>query len=113
MFKFDPLSFSSTPVWIKQTLGTANCGHLGLTFGRSESLLYAFSYYNSLSTVTLLDTNGNSIWQYSTPDGDTEYSNIIKYKEIDASTDTVIATSGYGYINYNRILSSSASPYSV
>ena len=38
---------------------------------------------------------------------------MIKYKEIDASTDMVIATSGNSYINYNRILSSSTSPYSV
>ena len=25
----------------------------------------------------------------------------------------IVATSGYGYINYNRIVSSSASPYGV
>ena len=74
--------------------------------------MYAFSWYNSLSTVTLLDTNGNSIWQYSTLDGG-ENSNIIKYKDIDTLTDMVIATSGYLYINFNRILSSSTSPYSV
>jgi hypothetical protein len=61
-FKFDPLTFSSAAVWIKKTIGssTNNCGHLGLVFGRSESLLYAFSWYNGLSTVSLLDTNGNS-----------------------------------------------------
>jgi hypothetical protein len=38
---------------------------------------------------------------------------MIKYKEIDESTDMVIATSGNSYINYNRIISSSTSPYSV
>jgi hypothetical protein len=38
---------------------------------------------------------------------------MIKYKEIDESTDMVIATSGYSYINYNIIISSSTSPYSV
>ena len=38
---------------------------------------------------------------------------MIKYKEIDESTDMVIATSGYTRINYNRIISSSTSPYSV
>jgi hypothetical protein len=37
----------------------------------------------------------------------------MAYKEIDASTDMVIATSGNSYINYNRIVSSSSSSYSV
>ena len=36
---------------------------------------------------------------------------MIKYKQIDAATDMVIATSGSLYINYNRIISSSSSPY--
>jgi hypothetical protein len=38
---------------------------------------------------------------------------MIKYKQIDAATDMVIATSGSSYINYNRIIHSSSSPYSV
>jgi hypothetical protein len=38
---------------------------------------------------------------------------MIKYKEIDESTDMVIATSGMSYINYNRIISSTTSPYQV
>lgn len=45
---------------------------------------------------------------------------MINYKAIDASKDMVIATSGnigiggvLYYINYNRIVSSSASPYTV
>jgi endo-1,4-beta-D-glucanase Y len=36
---------------------------------------------------------------------------MIKYKQIEAATDMVIATSGYLYINYNRIIHSSSSPY--
>jgi hypothetical protein len=36
---------------------------------------------------------------------------LIYYKAVDASTDMIIATSGYSLINYNRIISSSASPY--
>jgi hypothetical protein len=36
---------------------------------------------------------------------------MIKYKQIDGATDMVIATSGDLYINYNRIISSSSSPY--
>jgi hypothetical protein len=38
---------------------------------------------------------------------------MIKYIEIDEWTDMVIATSGSNYINYNRIISSSTSPYQV
>ena len=113
MIKFDPLNFSSAPVWRNQTLGTTNCGHLGLVFGRTESLLYAFSWYNGLSTVSLLDIDGNSKWQYSTPDGDSTKSNTIKYKEIDAATDLVIATSEHSHINYNRIIHSTTPPYSI
>jgi hypothetical protein len=64
-FKFDPTTITTHPSsWTKKTIGsdTTNCGHLGLTFGGTESMLYAFSWFNSLSTVTLLDTAGNSIW---------------------------------------------------
>jgi len=78
-----------------------------LTFGRSESFLYAFSWYNGLSTVTLLDSAGNSLWQYSTSVGSNSEGNLIKYIKIDTATDMVIATSGFGStINYNRIISS-------
>jgi hypothetical protein len=42
---------------------------------------------------------------------------MIKYKQIDAATDMVIATSGSTYINYNRIIHSAnpstTPPYSV
>jgi hypothetical protein len=38
---------------------------------------------------------------------------MINYKQIDPLTDMVIATSGSSYINYNRIIHSSTSPYSV
>jgi hypothetical protein len=38
---------------------------------------------------------------------------MIKYKQIDAAIDMVIATSGLNSINYNRIIHSSSSPYSV
>lgn len=62
LFKFDPVIFSNEPIWIKKTIGTESCGHLGLVFGRSESLIYAFSWHNGFSTVSLIDSNGNSIW---------------------------------------------------
>lgn len=75
--------------------------------------MYAFSWYNGLSTVSLVDTDGNPKWQFSTPDGDTLTSNKIQYKLIDTLTDMIIATSGSSYINYNRIISSSTSPFSV
>jgi len=65
LFKFDPTTITAHPFsWTKKTIGsnTTNCGHLGLTFGRGESVMYAFSMYNSLSTVTFLDAAGNPIW---------------------------------------------------
>jgi hypothetical protein len=65
LFSFDPITITiHPPYWTKKTIGSDsnNCGHLGLIFGRSESVLYAFSWFNSLSTVSLLDTAGNSIW---------------------------------------------------
>jgi hypothetical protein len=65
LFKFDPITITAHPSsWTKKTLGSSstNCGHLGLKFGRSESVFYAFSWVKSLSTVSFLDTAGNSIW---------------------------------------------------
>ncbi len=115
LISFDPLSFSTSPIWAKTTQNSLgnNYGHLGLVFGRGESFLYAFSWYNSLATISFLDISGNSLWQYSTYNGDSVYNNLIHYKEIDSATDMVIATSGYSHINYNRIISSSTSPYSI
>ena len=114
MFKFDPKTITVHPSsWTKKTIGSSltNCGHLGLILGRGESFLYAFSMFNSLSTVTLLDINGISIWQYSTPGGNQNEGNLIKFKEIDTATDMIIATTGLGAsINYNRIISSTSSP---
>jgi hypothetical protein len=112
--KFNPLTFSATPVWAKKTLTSASiddCSNLGLAFGRGENFLYAFSWYNGKSTISLLDSNGLSYWQYSSAGGDSVYDNLIYYKAIDTSTDMIIATSGYYLINYSRIISSSASPY--
>ncbi len=115
LFAFDPRSFSTLPIWAKKTLtsGGDDYGHLGLTFGRGESFLYAFSWYNSKATLSLLDLNGDSKWQYSTPDGSSSKSNLIQYKNMGADLDMVIATSGGIYINYNVVISSSVSPYSI
>jgi hypothetical protein len=65
LFKFDPKKITANPPgWTKKTIGSNsnNCGHLGLIFGRSECIFYAFSFFNGQSTVTLLDTSLNSIW---------------------------------------------------
>jgi hypothetical protein len=80
LFKFDPTTITAhSSAWIKNSSGSTsdNCGHLGLTFGRGELLLYAFSWFNSLSTVSLLDISGNPIWQYSTTGGDKDEGNLI------------------------------------
>ncbi len=113
LLAFDPLTFSTAPIWAKSTIVTSSGsgGHLGLTFGREESILYAFSWFNSMATLSLLDIDGNSKWQYSTPDGSSTDNNVIQYKDIDSATDIVIATSGSSYINYNVVISSSKSPY--
>ncbi len=55
--------------------------------------MYAFSKYNNLNTITLIDTNGGFGWQYYTPEGGGN-SLAIKYKEIDFMTDMIIATCG-------------------
>jgi hypothetical protein len=112
--KFNPLTFSATPVWAKKTkssVSLSDCSNLGLAFGRSENFIYAFSWYNSKSTISLLDSNGLAYWQYANGAGSIEFNNLIEYKAIDAATDMVIATSGGTIIYYSRIISSSTSPY--
>ena len=46
---FDPLTFSTAPIWAKKTYASlwVDYGHLGLTFGRGENFLYAFSWFDS------------------------------------------------------------------
>ena len=106
--------FSSSPTWYLKTVGNVNnCGHLGLKFGRNENLLYAFSRINALSTIILLDIHGNTLWQYATHDGSSTHSNFIEYKAIDAYTDMILTTNVDSYINFNRIVSSTTTPYSI
>lgn len=38
--------------------------------------------------------------------------NLIQYKAVSTLVDMIVVTSGGNFINYNRIMSSSASPYS-
>jgi hypothetical protein len=99
-------------MWAKTTFGTSICNNLGLIFGRTESLLYAYSEYNSMATLSLLDSDGNQKWSYALSNG--VDNTLLYFKAIDVSTDMVVATSKSGnVIKYSRILSSSASPYSV
>jgi hypothetical protein len=59
----------------------------------------------------LLDSNGNSKWQFYSSGGNDNEGNLILYKALDNSTDMVIATSGMGSnLGYTRIISSSFSP---
>ncbi len=87
--KFNPLTLSPTPVWAK--MSTGSCYNLGLIFGRTESLLYAFSGYNSMATLSLLDSDGNQKWSYELSNSNTN--SLLYLKAIDASTDMVVATS--------------------
>jgi hypothetical protein len=62
LFSFDPLLFSSKPTWFLNTIAAvgSTCMHLGLTFGRNENLIYAFSMYSTFSSIILLDSKGNT-----------------------------------------------------
>ena len=93
-----------------ETSGT--CNNLGLIFGRTESLLYSFSEYNSMATLSLLDSDGLKKWSYALTNGFD--STLLYFKAIDSSTDMVVASSKSGaIIMYSRIISSSISPYTV
>jgi hypothetical protein len=48
-----------------------------MAFGRGELQLYAFSNFDSLISLSLLDIIGNSIWQYSIIGGDIIEGNLI------------------------------------
>ena len=56
LFKFNPLFYSTTPLWI---LSRVEESYLGLIFGRDENFLYASTAINSMNMVSLLDTNAN------------------------------------------------------
>ncbi len=68
LFKFDPKTFSASAIWMKKTVlsGGFDCDHLGLVFGRGENFIYAYSWHKGQSTISLLDSDGNSKWQYAT-----------------------------------------------
>ena len=66
--------------------------------------MYVFSNYDGYNIVTLMGTDGHIYWQIYTNDANVD-SNLLKYKEFDAGTDLLIATSGSSYISYSRIIS--------
>ncbi len=42
VFAFDPITFNSNAIWAKKT---DSCElHSGITFGRDENIVYAYSY---------------------------------------------------------------------
>lgn len=82
-----------------------------MTFGRDEKLLYAFSK-NTTSILTLLDTDGNIKWQLVVRGFKLENS-LIQYKALNSFSDMGVAVVGSTTLNFNRIISSSISPYSV
>jgi hypothetical protein len=53
------------------------------------------------------------MWQYATIEGSSINSNLIEYKAIDSSTDMILTSNFDNQINFNRILSSTTSPYPI
>jgi hypothetical protein len=59
----------------------------------------------------MVNSNGNSLWQYSMTGGSPFYSNFIQYKNIDIFTDLIVASSGSPKVSYHRILAYSFLPF--
>ncbi len=43
MFAFDPITFNSNAIWAKMASDNWK-SHSGITFGRDENIVYAYSY---------------------------------------------------------------------
>ena len=83
-----------------------------MKFGRNENFIYAYSWYDGIATLSMMDSDGNYKWAYKFDSGIYQISNLIEYKEIDANTDMVIATSGKPII-YNVVITSRSPPYAL
>jgi hypothetical protein len=75
LFKFNPLIFSSNADWSKRVVSL--CGNLGLTFGREEVLLYAYSGQGSSKAISLLDLNGNPMWYLNIADTTFKFNTLL------------------------------------
>ena len=84
-----------------------------IDFGRNEVLMYAYSIFNGYGVFTLLDVNGNEKWYLTIADSIRTTNHLLEYKAINSAADMIIAISRNDYINYNRIISQSAPPYTV
>ena len=90
-FSFNPVT--GDPAWTKDSLGgQSSCYNLGLTLGRDDLFLYAYSVYNLVSTLSLMGIDGSTKWQCTTQGAN--LNNLIQYKNLDASTDMVVVTDG-------------------
>ena len=61
----------------------------------------------------MIDSDGNYIWAYAFEGRYPATNNLIDYKAIDDNTDLVITTGESPYINYNRIIALTISPYTI
>ena len=61
----------------------------------------------------MMSSAGIWLWGYTFKNGDNKYNNILAFSTIDSSTDMTVTTTGNGYFFYNRIVTSSFSPYSL
>jgi hypothetical protein len=55
VFAFDPLTFTSNAVWAKKTSDNNCFSHSGITFGREETIIYAYSRYFDALIVSRID----------------------------------------------------------
>ena len=82
-------------------------------FGRTEDQILLYSYYDGKNTLSMMSSAGIWLWGYTFKNGDSKLNNILAFSIIDSTTDMTVTTTGNGYIYFNRIVTSSTSPYSL
>lgn len=83
--------FSTSAKWAK--IVATDLGHLGITFGRFDTEVYAYSYHSGSLKVSRIDDSGaapNILWTYSF--AGTASKTIIGHKAFDISTDILVIT---------------------
>lgn len=55
VFSFDPLTFSPNARWVKIINPADSCNYLGISFGWSESIIYAYNEQSSNLKLSRID----------------------------------------------------------
>lgn len=95
VFSFDPMTYTTSARWAKRI--PTYCSYLGIIFGSSVNIVYAYSFHSSTLKVSRIDdTSGYLLsWTYGfAGNSNPLYASISHKSAINSNNDDMLVVSG-------------------